>query len=494
MQSIKKQIFILLCFCFIGNFVQGQILQTFEADDSLSYNNQAVQFSIYNSFKLFSSNGDMMNLYDINGVGISANPKVVFYDGNYNRLGHLGFSNSNIQMQLRYKDGTGLRIGSISLIDMFFDGTGKVGIGTLTPSESLEVAGLIYSNSGGFKFPDGTIQITAATGGDNLGDHSASQALNMNSNPISNLNDPSNPQDAATKNYVDAYFDGDSSSTNELITGAILNGNDLEITDSGGTFSVDLSSIAGQDNLGNHIASQNLNMAIRKIINLGPPSNHNDAATKIYVDTHTDGDSSISNELQVLNLIGNTLSISNGNSIDLSSLSGGSDNLGNHIATENIQLNGNYLSNDGDNEGVFVSTTGTVSIGTNTIATGYILNIDGKSIVEELKVQDSGSWPDYVFEESYDLLPLEEVAASIMKNKHLPGIPSAAEITKAEGFHIGEMQKLTLEKVEELTLYAIEADRQISELKEKNENLEKSLNDVQNQMKLMMERIKELEK
>lgn len=30
------------------------------------------------------------------------------------------------------------------------------------------------------------------------------------------------------------------------------------------------------------------------------------------------------------------------------------DNLGNHIATNNIQLNGNYLSNDGGNEGIMI--------------------------------------------------------------------------------------------------------------------------------------------
>jgi len=39
---------------------------------------------------------------------------------------------------------------------------GKVGIGTTSPSSKLEVAGTIHSTSGGFKFPDGTTQNTAA--------------------------------------------------------------------------------------------------------------------------------------------------------------------------------------------------------------------------------------------------------------------------------------------------------------------------------------------
>lgn len=58
---------------------------------------------------------------------------------------------------------------------------------------------------------------------------------------------------------------------------------------------------------------------------------------------------------QTLSLSGTTLSIVDGNSVTLPS-GGGADNLGNHTATQNIKLNGNYLSNDGGNEGVFVST------------------------------------------------------------------------------------------------------------------------------------------
>jgi hypothetical protein len=43
--------------------------------------------------------------------------------------------------------------------------TGNVGIGTSSPSEKLTVAGVIYSTTGGIKFPDGTIQTTAASPG-----------------------------------------------------------------------------------------------------------------------------------------------------------------------------------------------------------------------------------------------------------------------------------------------------------------------------------------
>jgi hypothetical protein len=52
----------------------------------------------------------------------------------------------------------------------------------------------------------------------------------------------------------------------------------------------------------------------------------------------------------------------------------------------------------------------------------------------------------------------------IKANKHLPGIPSAAEVEK-NGINVGEMQKLQLEKIEQLTLYIIELKKEIEKLK-----------------------------
>lgn len=75
-----------------------------------------------------------------------------------------------------------------------------------------------------------------------------------------------------------------------------------------------------------------------------------------------DFDQDSTNEIQNLDLTGNILSISNGNSVDISTIH---DNLGNHTATQNIQLNGKWLSGDGGNEGVFVDADGNVGINTN---------------------------------------------------------------------------------------------------------------------------------
>ena len=80
---------------------------------------------------------------------------------------------------------------------------------------------------------------------------------------------------------------------------------------------------------------------------------------------------------------------------------------------------------------------------------------------EEILVQDSGSWPDYVFADDYDLLPLKEVEAHIDANKRLPGIPSA-ELVAEEGISVGAMQKRMMEKIEELTLYVIDQNKRLA--------------------------------
>jgi hypothetical protein len=105
-----------------------------------------------------------------------------------------------------------------------------------------------------------------------------------------------------------------------------------------------------------------------------------------------------------------------------------------------------------------------VVIGISEGATNHRLTVDGKIACEEIRVQDSDDWPDYVFESTYRLQPLKEVHAYIQQEKHLPGIPSAAEISET-GILIGEMQKKLLEKVEELTLHIIRLEAEIERLK-----------------------------
>lgn len=108
----------------------------------------------------------------------------------------------------------------------------------------------------------------------------------------------------------------------------------------------------------------------------------------------------------------------------------------------------------------------------NTFATGYKLTVDGKIICEELQVLLKADWPDYVFEEKYHLMPLAELRDYLNEHKHLPGIPTAAEVSE-EGIAVGEMQKMMMEKIEELTLYMLELEKEVNALKLENETLKK---------------------
>ena len=117
---------------------------------------------------------------------------------------------------------------------------------------------------------------------------------------------------------------------------------------------------------------------------------------------------------------------------------------------------------------------GNMVIGASSInpATGYSLSVDGKLICEEARVQISGSWPDYVFNSNYRLKPIDELEKQIKELNHLPGMPAAAEVEK-EGFDLGNMNKKLLEKVEELTLYIIELNKENKLLNERISKVEK---------------------
>ena len=116
-------------------------------------------------------------------------------------------------------------------------------------------------------------------------------------------------------------------------------------------------------------------------------------------------------------------------------------------------------------------TNGNIGIGT-TDTKGYKLAVAGEMIAERVVVKLTGTWPDYVFKKNYGLCPLEQVEQFINQNSHLPEVPSAQEVTD-KGIDVGAMNAKLLQKVEELTLYLIEQNKEIKALKNKVEILEK---------------------
>ncbi|MGJ1448157.1 hypothetical protein ACR79S_15065 [Sphingobacterium spiritivorum] len=85
------------------------------------------------------------------------------------------------------------------------------------------------------------------------------------------------------------------------------------------------------------------------------------------------------------------------------------------------------------------------------------LAVNGNIRAKEIKVEAT-NWPDYVFRQDYELKPLAELDAYIKEHGHLPDMPKAAEAEK-EGVSLGEMNKLLLKKVEELTLYILQMQK-----------------------------------
>lgn len=132
-----------------------------------------------------------------------------------------------------------------------------------------------------------------------------------------------------------------------------------------------------------------------------------------------------------------------------------------YIGNENGFTNSHRLGVDGN-----AVITGALRVGNETTPAGFKLAVDGKMICTEVMVRLVPQWPDYVFSEQHKKMPLLKLEEYIQNNKHLPGIPAAAEIEKT-GLSLGEMQRLQMEKIEELTLYIIELKKEIELLKQK---------------------------
>lgn len=94
------------------------------------------------------------------------------------------------------------------------------------------------------------------------------------------------------------------------------------------------------------------------------------------------------------------------------------------------------------------------------------LDNQGQFVLNEFKIKyaNEGLWSDKVFEKNYHLMPLTEVSEFISKNQHLPNVPSAKDVVQ-EGVSMNEMVSKLLEKIEELTLYTIQQQKEIDALK-----------------------------
>lgn len=94
----------------------------------------------------------------------------------------------------------------------------------------------------------------------------------------------------------------------------------------------------------------------------------------------------------------------------------------------------------------------------------YSLFVKEGILSEDYAIAPISSWSDFVFDNKYKLRPLQEVEDFIVKNRHLPEVPSAKDVAE-EGYSQHNMNKVLLQKIEELTLYIINQDKEIQKLK-----------------------------
>jgi hypothetical protein len=183
---------------------------------------------------------------------------------------------------------------------------------------------------------------------------------------------------------------------------------------------------------------------------------------------------------------------------DNTTTSGSANNYLYSINRQNSDVAALYFGNDGNSDAVIaanaanlrigkdyggtfseyvrINTSGNVGIGTTT--PDQLLTVKGIVHAQEVRVDLSVPGPDYVFEKSYKLPTLEEIKTYTDQNNHLPGVPSAAEMEK-NGVKLGEMNMLLLKKVEELTLYLVEAKNDWIELKKENQEMKSRLAEIE---------------
>ncbi|WP_422105718.1 hypothetical protein [Winogradskyella sp.] len=135
------------------------------------------------------------------------------------------------------------------------------------------------------------------------------------------------------------------------------------------------------------------------------------------------------------------------------------------ISNRIVTMNNNRLMFDTDANGaIYVGDRNDITNNDNFPMTNdtYRLFVEGGILTEKVKValRSTADWADYVFIGGYDLPTLKEVEMFIKDNKHLPGIASADELVE-KGLDLADMQAKQMQKIEELTLYAIEQDKKL---------------------------------
>jgi hypothetical protein len=328
------------------------------------------------------------------------------------------------------------------------------------------------------------------------------------------------------------FVEVDGSLTNELQTLSQA-GNTITLSNGGGSFNLPTFTDTDAQSLslsGNNLTISNGNTVVLPTFAEVDGSVTNELQTLSQAGntiTLSNGGGSFNlptfTDAQSLTLTGNTLSISNGNSVVFPTT--------NVVGGTNVTVTGNgstatpflvssidtslYANNGTINQATTVNnnrvvnmncrniwfdtssstSNGNIYIGSSTSypnTTGsYKLFVEGGILTEKVKValRSTANWADYVFEKDYKLMPLNEVEKYISTNQHLPGVDSASDLSK-KGLDLAEMQAKHMEKIEELTLYAIEQNKKIEKQDLEIKKTNKEVEELKAQVKALIEKTK----
>lgn len=141
-----------------------------------------------------------------------------------------------------------------------------------------------------------------------------------------------------------------------------------------------------------------------------------------------------------------------------------------------IELENSSITNSAtlDKKWIFNS-NGTLRISAGSDASEFTLNANGDLTITGQLTTATSTYPDYVFQPGYKLMNMEDLRQYIGSHGRLPNMPAAEDVVK-NGLNLTEMHVKLMEKVEELTLYTLEQESTIDELKKRLVSLEQDRN------------------
>jgi len=369
-----------------------------------------------------------------------------------------------------------LQLATNNTVRMTIDGSGNVGIGTTSPNSVLDISYNHPTTNVGFKVNDdngygvyvsneNTLNFNYGHNGNDIGyinnlgynngttrfrdleiDNGKGSLVayfdGVNQRVGIGTTAPSYPFEIAA-NVADWGFATQNANANGY--GAFIKGGKsdgttsaLQVNNQAGT---GLFTIKGNGNVGIGTSSPVYNLDVRgatPIINVTPSTGtdyggyrlSNNANTSFFVAENSAGGGVFSGSIAYATVLGNfsnvPLQFGTNTTVKMTILSGGNVGIGTTSPSEKLSVNGN------------IST-------------------------KKLIVTQTG-WSDYVFNKNYKLRSLQNLETYINQNKHLPEVPTAKEV-ESKGISVGDNQALLLKKIEELTLYVIDQQKQINELR-----------------------------